>query len=104
MPLKIHPHIYRARMPRDSNENANCGHRTPVLTRSLSKNASKLPTRFREEPYFQASLKIGLTSRSRPEISEVQDPDLARIVASWDCLTDEVKSRLIKIIETDRTR
>jgi len=33
-------------------------------------------------------------------IHEIQDPDLAHIVASWDSLTDDAKARLIAIIES----
>jgi hypothetical protein len=35
---------------------------------------------------------------------QIEDPKLAHIVASWDCLTEEVKARLIEIIEATRAK
>jgi hypothetical protein len=55
MPLKIHLHIRMTPILKDFDEQVDRGPLRPVLTDSLSKNASKLPTRFREEPKLISS-------------------------------------------------
>ena len=35
------------------------------------------------------------------EVSGNQDPDLVRIVASWDRLADEIKDRLVEIVQAN---